>query len=261
MTTGRAGSTPVDTLWWEPALPDHSLGAVAERSRAEAVGHSLTTEAAARTEAFEAAAPLTARPATPVIASVGTGHVRSWSSTIAAAAETVLLAVLGLVVAVLLVVDVGPRFLPYQALVVRSGSMSPTIPTGSLVVYKKAQASALKVGDVIVFNEPGTASTKVTHRIYAIHRGPSGEYFTTKGDANGAPDPWRVPATGAGWMVWWHVPAVGYPLTWIQNGTVRTVLIVVPAVALAGLALNDARRARRKEAAGDGGVDVSAERT
>lgn len=161
-------------------------------------------------------------------------------------AETVLLVVVGLVVALLLVIDIGPRFLPYQALVVRSGSMSPTIPTGSLVFYKKVQASQLKVGAVIVFNEPGTANTKITHRIYAIHTGAAGPYFVTKGDANGIPDPWRVPATGTGWTVAWHVPSVGYALTWLQGGTVRIVLIIVPAVVLAGLAVNDARRTRRK---------------
>ncbi|MGH2934619.1 MAG: hypothetical protein ACRDL2_08935, partial [Gaiellaceae bacterium] len=33
-----------------------------------------------------------------------------------------------LVVLGLLAVTIGPRFLPYQALIVRSGSMAPTIP-------------------------------------------------------------------------------------------------------------------------------------
>ena len=54
-----------------------------------------------------------------------------------------------LIVATLLFVNVGPRFLPYQALIVRSGSMSPAIPTGSVVVYSKAQASQLHVGQII----------------------------------------------------------------------------------------------------------------
>jgi signal peptidase len=159
--------------------------------------------------------------------------------------ETFLLVVVGIVVALLLVIDVGPRFLPYQALVVRSGSMTPTIPTGSLVFYKKVQGPQLKVGDIIVFNEPGTANTKITHRIYAIRTGPNGPYFVTKGDANGIPDPWKVPATGTGWEVSWHVPTVGYALVWLEGGSVRVVLIIVPALVLAGLAFNDARRARR----------------
>ena len=159
--------------------------------------------------------------------------------------ETILLILVGLVVVLLLAIDVGPRFLPYQALVVRSGSMSPAIPTGSLVFYKKVQASQLKVGDIIVFNEPGTTNTKVTHRIKAIRTGPTGTYFVTKGDANGIPDPWRVPATGTGWTVAWHIPSVGYALTWLEGGSVRVILIIVPAVVLAGLAFNDARRARR----------------
>jgi hypothetical protein len=28
----------------------------------------------------------------------------------------------------------------------------------------------------------------------------TGRYFVTKGDANGAPDDWRVPAVGTGWV-------------------------------------------------------------
>lgn len=149
-----------------------------------------------------------------------------------------------LVVLALLLVDVGPRFLPYQALVVRSGSMAPTMPTGSLVVYHKVEAGQLKVGDVIVFSKPDDPAEKVTHRIFAIRTGPNGKYFLTKGDANLVPDAWTVPARGVGWEASWHVPDLGYVLWYIQSGSLRVLLIVVPAAALAVLALRDFRRAK-----------------
>src|SRR5581483_9433965 len=60
-------------------------------------------------------------------------------------------------------VTLGPRFLPYQALVVRSGSMAPTIPTGSIVFYRQIAAGDVKVGDVIVFSKPGDPNERVTH--------------------------------------------------------------------------------------------------
>lgn len=155
-----------------------------------------------------------------------------------------LLVVVAVVVLVLLLVDVGPRLFPYQALVVRSGSMTPTIPTGSLVVYKKVNASQLKVGDIIVFDKPNNPSEKVTHRIFAVRQGSQGKYFITKGDANVAPDAWTVPAKGAGWEVSWHVPTVGYVLWYLQSGSLRVLLIVIPAAALALLALADFRRSK-----------------
>ena len=124
------------------------------------------------------------------------GKILGWLAMIAAT-----LVVLGL-----LAVTIGPRFLPYQALIVRSGSMSPTIPTGSIVFYKKIDSSKVKVGDVIVFDKPGTTNEKVTHRVYKIGHSATGKYFTTKGDANGVPDDWRVPAVGTGWIAMFHLP-------------------------------------------------------
>lgn len=169
-------------------------------------------------------------------------------------AEWVVFALVALVVAALLFVDVGPRVLPYQALVVRSGSMSPTIPTGSLVIYHKVEASQLKVGDIIVFQEPDSAGTMVTHRIYAIRTGAGGKYFVTKGDANAVPDDWQIPVSGSGWEASAHVPVVGYILWDIQSGWTRVLLIIVPALILGVLSLYDFRRSRRRKpahAAGD----------
>jgi signal peptidase I len=131
-------------------------------------------------------------------------------------------------------ITIGPRIFPYQALVVRSGSMAPTIPTGSIVFYRPIAATRVKKGDVIVFNEPGQTNTKVTHRVYAVENGPSGKFFVTKGDANGAPDPWHVPAVGKGWKAVAHVPYVGYILFDIQSTYGRLLLLLVPA-ALLGL--------------------------
>src|SRR4051812_45760167 len=86
--------------------------------------------------------------------------------TVGAIAGWILLGLVTLVVLALVATTVGPKFLPYQALVVRSGSMSPTIPTGSIVFYKKREAADVKVGDIIVFAKPGQPDEKVTHRVY-----------------------------------------------------------------------------------------------
>lgn len=147
------------------------------------------------------------------------------------------LAAISLVVLGLLAITIGPRFLPYQALIVRSGSMSPTIPTGSIVFYTKIPSAKVKVGDVIVFAKPGETNEKVTHRVFKIGQSATGRYFITKGDANGSPDDWRVPAVGTGWVARFHLPSVGYALVYLQSALARLFLLVIPAVLLGAITL------------------------
>ncbi|HVU76160.1 MAG TPA: signal peptidase I [Gaiellaceae bacterium] len=164
-------------------------------------------------------------------------------------ASWVLVALAAIVAVALLAVTVGPRVLPYQALVVRSGSMSPTIPTGSIVFYHKVAAAKVKVGDVIVFQKPGQTNEKVTHRVFKISNGADGRYFTTKGDANGAPDDWRVPAVGEGWVASFHIPTIGYALAGLESTLGRLLLLAVPAALLGLITLYEIWRDRgRKEA-------------
>lgn len=155
-----------------------------------------------------------------------------------------LMAAAAVVVVGLLAVTVGPRFLPYQALVVRSGSMAPAIPTGSIVFYNKVNASKVKVGQVIVFNRPGSQNEKVTHRVYKIATGATGRYFITKGDANGVPDDWQVPAVGTGWVAKFHIPTVGYALADLQSTTARLLLLLIPALLLGLITLYEIWRDR-----------------
>lgn len=151
-----------------------------------------------------------------------------------------------LVVLALAAVTIGPRLFSYQALVVRSGSMSPTIPTGSIVFYRPVQASQVKIGDVIVFSEPGVPNTKVTHRVYSVGSDANGKYWQTKGDANGAPDDWQVPAVGTGWKAVWHVPVAGYVLYDIQSRFGRLLLLLVPAALLGAITLWEIWDGRRR---------------
>ena len=167
------------------------------------------------------------------------GKILGWIAMIAA----------GLVVLGLLAVTIGPRFLPYQALVVRSGSMSPTIPTGSIVFYTKIDSSKVKVGDIIVFNKPGATNEKVTHRVYKIGQSATGLYAITKGDANGTPDDWRVPLAGTGWIARFHVPSVGYALVYLQSTLARLLLLVIPAILLGAITLYEIWQDRARGAA------------
>ena len=169
---------------------------------------------------------------------------RSWLGLLGRMVSPLVLAAAGVVVFGLLAITIGPRFLPYQALVVRSGSMSPTIPTGSVVFYHRVAADRVKVGQVIVFSRPGQPAERVTHRVFRIANGLTGRYFVTKGDANGAPDDWRVPAVGTGWVASFHIPVIGYVLADLQSTTARLLLLLIPALALAMITLYEIWRDR-----------------
>jgi len=154
-----------------------------------------------------------------------------------AAAHLLAKTLLGTVALGLLVLVIGPRMYPFESFYVRSGSMSPTIPVGSLVIATRAPAARLGVGDVIVFPRPDRPGTMVVHRIDAVVTTPAGRAFVTKGDANASPDGWEVAATGDGWQAVYSVRRAGFVVGWLhialsRRGWLGTFAVVVAVWAL-----------------------------
>jgi signal peptidase len=88
---------------------------------------------------------------------------------------------------------IGPRVLNYQTSTMLTGSMSPGINPGDVVVSVKTPVSELEVGDVITYSIPIDDRRVETHRIMSIQRSDAGvTTVTTKGDANPTPDPWAA---------------------------------------------------------------------
>lgn len=144
-----------------------------------------------------------------------------------------------LLIVTLLLVAVGPKVLPYQTFFVRSGSMEPTIEVGELIFLTKVDAADLDEGDIITFERPDRAGVMITHRIVAIEQTESGKVFQTKGDANGSPDTWRVPAQGEGWRYAVGIPKLGFVFGYLNTPLARVAMLVVPAVILGLLSLID----------------------
>lgn len=147
---------------------------------------------------------------------------------------------IGLVLLILIVITIGPKLYPFDTFYVRTGSMIPTISVGALVIATQAPASSLGVGDIIVFPRPDRPDMMVVHRIEALENGPDGPVFITKGDANDAPDDWRVPATGSGWQYRTSFPGLGFAVGWIRialskRGWVGGLAIVVAVWALVSI--------------------------
>ena len=84
-----------------------------------------------------------------------------------------------------------PRFFGYHIYSVRSGSMEPAIPTGSLVYIKTMEPVDMQKDDVIAFYGARDQASIITHRVVE-NRVVMGE-FITKGDANQTEDMNPVP--------------------------------------------------------------------
>ncbi len=121
-----------------------------------------------------------------------------------------------------------PRF-DYHLIIIKSGSMEPTIGTGSAVIIKKEDAYA--VGDVITFVR--AKDGLITHRIVAINDN-GGVFYTTKGDANESTDVSHVGADDVRGKVILTVPFVGYVTTFLRTRTGIMILIMIPTVYFIG---------------------------
>ena len=116
---------------------------------------------------------------------------RPASKAVAAAGRAALTLVLVIAALLFLFLAVGPRFLNYQTSTMLTGSMSPGINPGDVVVSVRIGLLELKVGDVITYSIPVDDRRIETHRVTSINRAGTTS-VTTKGDANPGPDPWTA---------------------------------------------------------------------
>ena len=97
----------------------------------------------------------------------------------------------------------------------KTGSMSPTIPTGSLAVVKQIPASEAKAGQVVTVDRPG--ELPITHRVVSTK--PTADGATSlvlKGDANPTADPAPYIVKTVR-LVLWSAPGLAYVIVWLGN--------------------------------------------
>jgi signal peptidase len=114
----------------------------------------------------------------------------------------------GLVLAATLVGVVVMTLRTVSFYAVQTGSMSPTIPTRSLVVVAHDEPV---VGDVITYWHSGAL---VTHRLVAVNTNGT---FETRGDANNTADAWPVHREDVVGTVVAHAPELGYAAVYLRT--------------------------------------------
>ncbi len=120
-----------------------------------------------------------------------------------------------IIIAIVAVVIIWSSFglLGFRPVVVISGSMSPEIDVGDVVVVRKVPVEDIQVGDVIQYKQ---GDTTIIHRVVEI-RNQSAPVFITKGDADNSPDPSPVYPSQILGKVSFTVPEVGWVSIWIKG--------------------------------------------
>ena len=157
------------------------------------------------------------------------------------------------------------RVFGHPVMIVLSGSMSPAIKTGDLIVdnpVSAAQAQQLHVGQIITFRDSPTSRTVITHRIFAITHVDGSVAYITKGDANNAPDATPRPAADVLGTFSSAIPRGGYILDSLHQPLVLGLLLASPILwFIAGPLFKAAREMDEKASqepatsAGDKGAD------
>ncbi len=104
---------------------------------------------------------------------------------------------------------------PFHPSLVASGSMSPVMEAGDVVIIAKVSADVIKEGDIIQFRKEEKIT--VMHRVIEIQDTEGAILFITKGDANDEPDKDPViPANVVGKLVL-TIPKIGWASIMVKS--------------------------------------------
>lgn len=131
-----------------------------------------------------------------------------------------------------------PRTGWYRPVTVLSGSMRPAFSPGDMVVVTPEPVAAIRVGQVISYRIPVGDHHVQSHRVIAVIRRGGEVSVRTKGDANGAPDPWTATLHGSTvWRVRAVLPKLGWAVFWLRTPLVHDLTVLLAPVLLALLAV------------------------
>lgn len=148
--------------------------------------------------------------------------------------------VMGLAVLAFLVLAVGPHLLGYRTMTMLTASMAPEIDPGDVVVVTPIAISEVTEGMVITYHKPIGDRSLVTHRVVSVETGSDGSIqVRTRGDANGAIDPWTASLQGdTAYQMRAVLPGVGHLIQALRTPVAsHTLLYGAPALLASWLLL------------------------
>lgn len=112
----------------------------------------------------------------------------------------------------------------WRILTVQSGSMEPTIKTGSLILIR--ETGNYEKDDIVTYQTEN--NQLVTHRIINANEEKGGKTFQTKGDFNDVEDAKEVPEDLIIGEFQFAIPYLGYVLGFARTQIGLIVLLVIP---------------------------------
>ena len=134
-----------------------------------------------------------------------------------------------------------------------TGSMEPTIPTGSILVAQDADAEEIGVDDVVCFRSRivGSSGVVITHRVVGTYTDANGtRCLRTKGDANLSVDAQPVTQDNLIGRVIWHTgdgSKMAGIVAFLTSDYGFLACIVLPVILVAVWIFRDAAKNIRKE--------------
>lgn len=119
-----------------------------------------------------------------------------------------------------------PSILGHSPMSVLSGSMSPMIEPGDMIIIKKPKIEDIEVGDVITYSVG--ENTFVTHRVIGILKENKEIRFQTQGDANNTMDQTSITPENIVGIFAFRIPKGGYIASFIRRPIGIILLILLP---------------------------------
>ena len=140
--------------------------------------------------------------------------------------------------------------LGYRPMVVRSGSMVPTLGIGDVVVANWVHADQVRPGEIISFPANILRPEIVTHRVQKIVVDGDMVHVQTKGDHNTEPEEWSTRRDALVGHVEWRIPKIGRLLIVLGESSTRWFLLgLTLALGMVVVATGTIRRRRHPQLA------------
>ena len=132
---------------------------------------------------------------------------------------------------VLVAISALPMLFGWRSDVVMSGSMSPSIHVGDVVVVAPTTLDQVKPGDVVTVAAGGKL---IVHRVVAQ----SGATLVTRGDANPTSDAFKTTTQNLRGKVRLRIPLIGYPVLFAWRHSVGDVVALAAILGVLMLLVN-----------------------